>query len=393
MTRCARSIACGLMAAAIVSCAPTAWSQRVQFPSFDAGASPPAATPYRPPPVTGGATTGSSPPPATFGGRVEPAPAWDPYTNPNTSTAPGSTPYYVQPPAGDAGQPPYLFPEGLPWGSNQGGSVLGQPGGATTRFQRFLDELRSEFTWLAPIGGETEFGMSTLELYSTFALPVFYNTESPLLITPGFAARWLEGPQDPADLPPRLYDAYLDAAWKPRVTPWLSGDLGVRVGVYSDFGNVSTDALRLMGRGLGVLRLTPTTQIALGAVYLDRIPVKVLPAGGIIWTPTPDRRYEIVFPNPRLAKRLIDIGTTEWWCYVAGEYGGGRWAVERIGDVEDDFGYNDIRVIGGLEWTALSGMSGFFEVGYVFDREIIFQNSPFQFDPDDTIMVRGGLSF
>ena len=55
---------------------------------------------------------------------------------------------------------------------------------------------------------------------ATFGVPIFYNPNTPLLITPGFAFNWLEGPIGPdADLPPRVYDAYLDAAWYPRFTP------------------------------------------------------------------------------------------------------------------------------------------------------------------------------
>ena len=76
---------------------------------------------------------------------------------------------------------------------------------------------------------------------------MFYNIETPLLVTPGFAFNWLNGPlSDPADvprgpdLPPRLYDAYLDFAWYPRVNQWLGAELGVRTGVWSDFDHVDT---------------------------------------------------------------------------------------------------------------------------------------------------------
>ncbi len=59
---------------------------------------------------------------------------------------------------------------------------------------------------------------------------------------PGFAFHFVDVPTTTfanfADLPPRMYDAFLDTSWKPVVTNWLSADLGVRVGVYSDFNNV-----------------------------------------------------------------------------------------------------------------------------------------------------------
>ena len=62
--------------------------------------------------------------------------------------------------------------------------------------------------------------------------PFFYQ-QAPLLLTPGFAINNVSTPGGGglnAALPPRIYDAYLDTAWKPQITNFLSADLGVRVG-------------------------------------------------------------------------------------------------------------------------------------------------------------------
>ncbi len=58
---------------------------------------------------------------------------------------------------------------------------------------------------------------------------------------------------------------------------------------------------------------------------------------------------------------------------------------------------NQINVGGGLEWTSQTGMRGFVEAFYVFNRELVFASSfptatgivPL----DDAIMVRGGISY
>ena len=111
--------------------------------------------------------------------------------------------------------------------------------------------MSAEFTWL--YGKQTDpndLGITRLELSSTFAVPMFYNIETPLLITPGFAFNWLHGPARAIRPPSRvgptcrreLYDAYLDFAWYPRVNQWLGAELGVRTGVWSDFDHV--DATR-----------------------------------------------------------------------------------------------------------------------------------------------------
>jgi hypothetical protein len=148
-----------------------------------------------------------------------------------------------------------------------------------------------------------------------------------------------------------------------------------------------------MGRAAGVVAVSPNTDIVLGAVYLDRVDIKILPVAGVHYRPTPDWDMYMVFPNPKIRKFLAAVGTTKWYGYGAGEYGGGSWTVARQ-TTNDRIDYNDIRVIGGLEWETQSQIRGHVELGYVFDREIIFvSGDPPNFKPDDTIMIRAGVDF
>ena len=180
-------------------------------------------------------------------GGVGPPPAFDPYAAGTPLGAPppavpySYTPPPVAPPVRTATSP--LYPNGLPY---QFQPTAPNTEGYYATAQRLLQELSAEFTWL--YGKQTDpndLGITRLELTSTFAVPMFYNVETPLLITPGFAFNWLQGPlSDPAadprgpDLPPQLYDAYLDFAWYPRVNQWLGAELGIRTGVWSDFDHV-----------------------------------------------------------------------------------------------------------------------------------------------------------
>ena len=314
-----------------------------------------------------------------------PPPAGAPYGPPPAPLAPNPDPFQYQP---------------APYDITTSGE------GYWAKTQKFLQELSFEYTYLyGRHSNPNDFGMSRAEISSTFAFPMFYNIETPLLVTPGFAVDWLQGPlsgppiagMPPTaggpDLPPQLYDAYLDLAWYPHYNEWLGAELGFRTGVYSDFSNVNSDSLRFMGRAAGSIAASPNMNVILGAVYLDRVDIKILPVAGIYYRPTPDWDMYLVFPNPKVRKFLAAVGNTKWYGYAAGEYGGGSWTVARQ-TTDDRIDYNDIRVIGGLEWETQTQIRGHVEVGYVFDREIVFvSGDPPSFTPNDTIMLRAGIDF
>jgi hypothetical protein len=210
----------------------------------------------------------------------------------------------------------------------------------------------------------------------------------------------LDGPSGPleADLPGQLYSAYVDAGWAPEFTPVLSAEVSARAGVYTDFDTVTTQSLRFMGTGLGVIRVSPTCSLKLGAAYIDRNKIKVLPAGGILWQPNPQTRWDIFFPSPKLASYWTTVNNAQVWWYLGGEYGGGSWTFSRQDDPEsgasEQFDYNDIRVFAGLEWVNLNRWYGFLEAGYVFDRELYFVVVPEESTSlANTFMLRAGLSF
>jgi len=381
--RCGRRAALLLL---MLLAASPAWGQRVQFPTMiseDASASSGLApvVAQAPAPLYPAGPTA----PSTFGGGPPGAATWDQYADPAASAGAPYSPYAPSPYAPAPNQPAY--PEGLAPPPAQDGMFA-----SLQKPLRLLQEVRGRYTWLHGGTGAQAFGVTDVETSATFAVP-------PLLITPGYAMHFWEGPKTTAanggaDLPPRVYDAYLDLGWHPQVTDWFSVNLGARVGVYTDFNTFSAHSIRTMGRALGVVTYTPELQFAAGVVYLDRNRIKLLPAGGVIWTPNADARYEFLFPNPRLARRYTTIGTTDLWYYLAGEYGGGAWTIKRANGMNDAVDYNDIRVSLGLEAIALSGLRGTFEVGYVFDRQIIYRSvMPDRFDPSSTILLRASLSY
>lgn len=304
-------------------------------------------------------------------------PNWDPFA------PPGTTP------------PPGLFTEPA------GPTVFPRIQETWSQARRFLETVSVDTVWM-PGDGAKELGLTDVELTATFAVPIG-QLDWPLFITPGFAFQFWNGPKQPsAELPPQTYEAFLESAWYPQLSQLVGAELAVRVGVYSDFQQWVEESLRLQGRGLGVISLAPDLKLKLGVWYLDRNRVKILPAGGLVWTPTNDSKLEAVFPNPRLAVRLPGYTAVEWWLYLRGEYGGDAWTVELkapgYGPHAYEVDYNDFRVGVGLEFTSVRQVTGLIEIGGAFGRELVYVEPISQpalpaFRPNSTIYIRGALAY
>ncbi|HEY2839026.1 MAG TPA: hypothetical protein VGJ26_07755 [Pirellulales bacterium] len=311
-----------------------------------------------------------------------------PYTPPAPGAPTFSAPPAFNPYEAGAANPPPVAPDPF-------APVPGQPTGFVGTATRFLQDVSFDSAYLFGNNQGSNLGITELETSASFAIPI---TRNPFLVTPGFQANIFNGPNsagfgtaDPA-MPPETYGAYLDVAWKPQFGQRFSADLGIRPGVWTDFHYVTGRSFRTPARGVGIYTVSPQLQLVAGVVYLDRISVRILPAGGVIWTPTPDARFEVLFPRPKLAHRIATIRNSNLWGFVEGEYGGNTWTVSNngVGDVVD---YNDLRLSMGAEWISPTGRRGHFEAGYVFNRRLMYRDGGATAYPHGTAMLRGGISF
>jgi len=233
--------------------------------------------------------------------------------------------------------------------------------------------------------------LTELELWSNFAFPM-PTRESPLILTPGFQTRFLEGPNRP-DLPGTLYDAYLQIRWMSKINDRWGIDLMITPGVHSDFKQGDDSAIRVPIRGLASYQWSPATKVILGVVYLDRSDVIPFPAGGVIYTPDDNTKWELIIPTPRYSRRISVDNLGESWVYLAAEFGGGSWAVKRASGQRDQLRARDYRFLAGWERKATSGITRRWEVGYVFGREYEFASGTPSYQPDGTILARMRLSY
>jgi hypothetical protein len=148
------------------------------------------------------------------------------------------------------------------------------------------------------------------------------------------------------------------------------------------------------------VRLTPNATLRLGAYWVNRNRYKLIPAGGILWTPNPDTRFDIFFPEPKLAHYLTTVGNSDVWWYLTGYYGGGTWTVERESGAQDTVDLNDVRAMLGLEFGRNDAIRqgrriGFVEAGYSFNRELIYRrNSGDSLDDvQDSFVLRAGIGY
>ena len=360
---------------------------------FDPYAQPTATTPpaFGLPTVPPSVGPGFPPPPGVT--------SQPPYLPPTPYAAPANVPPALPPGYGVTGPPAPLngtiqappqtsvFPEGIPWNQPNDGP-----------YQRLFQDTGVRYTYLYSDGDPTALGINEFELSTSLVFQRFARTASGLRLTPGFVFDFLDGPSQGSDLPPQLYSAYLDAAWRPQITPQFAADLRFRSGVYSDFSTVTNDSVRFMGTALGVVQMTPTTALKIGVEYLDRLDVKILPAFGIYWEPNPQARYDFYFPRPKLARYWTTVGNNEVWWYFGGEYGGGNWTIDREDEpyegVSDRIDINDIRIFLGIDWSYLDQRSGYLQIGYVFERKLIYDLVPEEnLDLDNTFTAGAGIHF
>jgi hypothetical protein len=204
---------------------------------------------------------------------------------------------------------------------------------------------------------------------------------------------FLDGPAE-LDLPSQLYNVGLDLMWRKQFNDRWGSMIAVRPGLASDF-QTSQDAIRITGRALATWQWVPERlSLLFGVVYLDRNDVPILPGVGLIWTPNPDWRLDLIFPRPKLARRLVFVPRElEDWVYLGGSLGGRTWAVERWPGVPDQLTMRDYRLFLGWERILDGGSGLFLEAGYVFGRELEYEVDPMTQSFDDAFMLRAGVRY
>lgn len=333
------------------------------------------------------------------------APPGGMYNNPSVYGAPGTV--YGAPTGAAPGYPGTIYPSQSPsslfpsgyFGEGMSNSdfINSVPG---LRSFKLIQGPRLRHTYVAGGDGANDLSTNDSDISIAFAFPNFLYSTQPLYVIPSFSLHLWDGPTSTTGgLPPNAYSAFLDVGWFSDPNQIVSTELGVRVGAFTDFDTFEDESIRVLGQALVSFRWTPVTTLKAGVIYLDRNDIKLVPAGGIICQSTPFKRYEFYFPQPKFSHYCRTVGTKDVWWYVSGDFGGGSWTIKRADGAKDSVDINEARLLLGMEFGDSNFIrngrrTGFFEIGWAFEREIEYRYNPEDnIDPGDGLIVRAGLGY
>ncbi len=208
----------------------------------------------------------------------------------------------------------------------------------------------------------------------------------------GYAIRWLTGPFV-TDLPPRLYTLQLDIGWAFNFGTKLTTDLRITPTWNTDFEK-STQIFRLPWHAVAIYQADTDWRWTAGVMDLDREDIQLLPVAGLTYAPPDgDVLLDLVFPRPKIARRITQTDKDQVWCYVAGELGGGSWAINRMSGARDIITLRDLRLLVGLEINNKKRHASRLEAGWVFDRVVDYRSNLGDYRPPDTAIIRWSSDF
>ena len=241
--------------------------------------------------------------------------------------------------------------------------------------------------------------LSTLEAgISIPTYPIF--GPPPPFINLGFVYTDVDSPST-LGLPQELYETRIGMAWIRRFNERWTVRLMAGTSFATDRLNTSSDAWQFRGGVFAIYQKNPQWTWTFGAIALGRNDLPVLPAVGLIYQPHERLRFDLLMPRPRVSWLVAENGDRQQWCYIGAGLNGTTWGVQRDDGTDDQLTYGDVRFVVGWESTPTRepgvpftrGRKMGVEVGYAISRDFEWESTETKIDLDNTLLVRGSISF
>lgn len=280
------------------------------------------------------------------------------------------------------------------------GTEIHDPVGSDFSPEMLKTLMRPNFSFAAEWQAETnDIGLTFYDASVSFpTYPIF--GPPPPMINVGFGYTRIDAPFE-MGLPDDLFETELGLAWMRKINDRWMTRLMAGTTFATDGKNDSSDAWRFRGGVFALYKRNPKWTWIFGAIALGRNDLPVVPAVGVIYQPNPAVRFDLTMPRPRLAFLLVDRGERQQWIYIGTALNGATWGVELADGTNDQLTYGDFRAVIGWESTPTPepgmpftrGRKLGAEIGYVFSRDFELDRQDSKIRLDDTLMLRGTVSF
>lgn len=233
-----------------------------------------------------------------------------------------------------------------------------------------------------------------------FSLPLLFIGTPPPIVKLGVDYTSLQTPES-FGIPEDLFEYSVGIASFRKLNERWSVRSILGVGLATDNENRSSDSWRFRGGIFATYSRNDNVKWTFGGLAMGRQDLPVIPVIGAVWQPNPAVRVDLVYPQPRINRLLFDDGARQQWVYFGGGTSGSTWGYQQFEAIDDQLTYSDLRIVFGWE-SRPAGSSGMpfvrgkttqFELGYVFSRQLEFEQDTRQEFLGDALMLSLSTKF
>jgi len=172
-----------------------------------------------------------------------------------------------------------------------------------------------------------------------------------------------------AVLPHDLHALTLEAGVNYRISERSFASLKIYPGLYSDFGNIGSDDVKMPVLALGGYSFDNGLTLVGGFIYrVGYHSAPFLPVIGLTYQPDPHWSLELVAPRPGVKY----IPSKHVRLFVAGDFASDEYELKDRSSGAKALRYRDYKVMGGVEYLPVPDTRLTGAVGYAFDRSFDF---------------------